>query len=92
MAQHIIEHDLNVREVEALAQGGEEVGHSNGSSRRVREKDADTRAFENELSAVLGLKVEIKRGSGESGNLVIKYGNFDQLDYIRMRLATSSSA
>jgi ParB family chromosome partitioning protein len=91
MAQHIIEHDLNVREVEALAQGGEEVGHSNGSTRRAREKDADTRAFENELSAVLGLKVEIKRGSGESGNLVIKYGNFDQLDYIRMRLATSSS-
>jgi ParB family chromosome partitioning protein len=92
MAQHIIEHDVNVREVEALAQGGEEVGHSNGSTRRAREKDADTRAFENELSAVLGLKVEIKRGSGESGNLVIKYGNFDQLDYIRMRLATSSSA
>ena len=35
------------------------------------EKDADTRSFERELSAVLGLKVEIKRGSGESGNLVI---------------------
>ena len=31
-------------------------------------------------------KVEIKRGSGESGQLIIKFGNFDQLDYIRMRL------
>lgn len=90
LAHHIIEHDLNVRQVEALAQGGDEVGHGGGSTRSVREKDADTRAFENELSAALGLKVEVKRGSGESGNLIIKYGNFDQLDYIRMRLVGSS--
>jgi ParB family chromosome partitioning protein len=90
LAHHIIEHDLNVRQVEALAQGSDEVGHSGGSTRSVREKDADTRAFENELSAALGLKVEVKRGSGESGNLIIKYGNFDQLDYIRMRLVGSS--
>ena len=90
LAHHIIEHDLNVRQVEALTQGGDEVGHGGGSTRSVREKDADTRAFENELSAALGLKVEVKRGSGESGNLIIKYGNFDQLDYIRMRLVGSS--
>lgn len=89
LAHHIIEHDLNVRQVEALTQGGDEVGHGGGSTRSVREKDADTRAFENELSAALGLKVEVKRGSGESGNLIIKYGNFDQLDYIRMRLVGS---
>jgi len=89
LAHHIIEHDLNVRQVEALAQGGDDVGHGGGSTRSVREKDADTRAFENELSAALGLKVEVKRGSGESGNLIIKYGNFDQLDYIRMRLVGS---
>jgi ParB family chromosome partitioning protein len=90
LAHHIIEHDLNVRQVEALAQGSDEVGRGGGSTRSVREKDADTRAFENELSAALGLKVEVKRGSGESGNLIIKYGNFDQLDYIRMRLVGSS--
>jgi ParB family chromosome partitioning protein len=78
-----------VREVEALVnetpvQTGELVP---GTSRRVREKDADTKAFEKELADTLGLKVEIKRGSGESGQLVIRYGNFDQLDYIRQRLA-----
>ena len=55
-------------------------------ARTAREKDADTKAFEKELADMLGLKVEIKRGSGESGNLVIKYGNFDQLEYIRLRL------
>ncbi|MCB1529355.1 MAG: ParB/RepB/Spo0J family partition protein [Hyphomicrobiaceae bacterium] len=86
-AERIIAEDLTVREVEALVQ--ENIGPigAPANKRKPREKDADTRAFEKELSDSLGLKVEIKRGSGESGNLIIKYGNFDQLDYIRMRLA-----
>jgi ParB family chromosome partitioning protein len=84
LAQRILDNDLNVREVEALVQ--DPIG-TEGSTGRVRkEKDADTRAFEKELADTLGLKVEIKRGSGESGVLMIKYGNFDQLEYIRMRL------
>jgi ParB family chromosome partitioning protein len=49
-------------------------------------KDADTLAFEKDLSDALGLKVEVKKGSGESGFLVIQYGNYDQLDYVRQRL------
>ena len=85
LAQRILAESLNVREVEALVQGGE-VAPPAGPSRTPREKDPDTKAFEKELSNILGLKVEIKRGSGESGNLVIKFGNFDQLDYIRQRL------
>jgi len=89
LAERIVNEGLTVRQVEALVQDGSaaETETSGRGTRSVREKDADTRAFEKELSAVLGLKVEIKRGSGESGNLVIKFGNFDQLDYIRMRLA-----
>ena len=38
------------------------------------------------MTDTLGLKVEIKRSSGESGTLTIKYGNFDQLEYIKQRL------
>ncbi len=83
MAQQIVESQLNVRDVEALVQAGTE---SVQTTRRVRDKDADTKAFEKELADILGLKVEIRRGSGESGVLQIKYGNFDQLDYIRVRL------
>ena len=87
LAQRIIDEDLNVREAEALAQGElQAIGVAGSTGRKVREKDPDTRAFEKDLADTLGLKVEIKRGSGESGNLVIKYGNFDQLEYIRMRL------
>ncbi len=86
LAERIIADDLNVREVEAMVQAGTDLGGPIGMPRRPREKDPDTKAFEKELSDALGLKVEIKRGSGESGNLIIKYGNYDQLDYIRLRL------
>lgn len=87
LARKIIDEGLNVREVEALVQQPAPIGEEGSTGRKVREKDPDTKAFEKELSDTLGLKVEIKRGSGESGHLIIKYGNFDQLDYIRMRLA-----
>ncbi len=87
LAQQILEQDLNVREAEALVQTGGPIGTPGSTgARKLRDKDADTKAFEKELADSLGLKVEVKRGSGESGNLVIKYGNFDQLDYIRLRL------
>ncbi len=85
LARRIVDQQLNVREVEDLVQGR---GDSDTGSvpRKTRDKDPDTKAFEKELADLLGLKVEIKRGSGESGHLVVKFGNFDQLDYIRQRL------
>jgi ParB family chromosome partitioning protein len=89
LAQDIIERGLNVREAELLVKGDPTVGvvpANANSARQPREKDPDTRAFEKELTDALGLKVEIKRSSGESGVLSVKYGNFDQLDYIRLRL------
>ena len=85
LAHRIVENGLNVRDIEAIVQGREEPTPS-GVSRKPRDKDADTKAFEKELADLLGLKVEIKRGSGESGHLIIKFGNFDQLDYIRQRM------
>ena len=93
LANRIVTEGLNVREVEALVQVDAGAGAANANStRQPREKDPDTRAFEKELTDVLGLKVEIKRGSGESGFMTIKYGNFDQLDYIRQRLTGSGGS
>jgi ParB family chromosome partitioning protein len=86
LAQRIIERDMNVRDVEAMVHALDNPG----DGRPRREKDADTRAFEKEIADSLGLKVEIKRGSGESGVLQIKYGNFDQLEYLRLRLLGAS--
>jgi ParB family chromosome partitioning protein len=86
LAKRILDTDMNVREAEAMVQAGP-IGQPGATGgRKVREKDPDTRAFEKDLADTLGLKVEIKRGSGETGNLIIKYGNFDQLEYIRLRL------
>ena len=88
IAQRIIDEDLNVRAVEFLMQGLEKGGGGGDKSkaREPKDKDADTAAFEKGMTDALGLKVEIRRGSGESGQLTISYGNFDQLDYIRKRL------
>jgi ParB family transcriptional regulator, chromosome partitioning protein len=88
LARRIIEQDLNVRAVEAIVTEGEGRPARPGS-RRIAGKDTDTIAFEKDMSDALGLRVEIKPGSGESGTLTIRYGNFDQLDYIRSRLVGS---
>jgi ParB family chromosome partitioning protein len=82
LARKIVDQNLSVRDIEQLVQFIDRGGPKTPPS-RVREKDADTKAFEQELTELLGLKVEIKRGSGESGILSIKYGNFDQLDYLK---------
>ncbi|HEY7084123.1 MAG TPA: ParB/RepB/Spo0J family partition protein [Hyphomicrobiaceae bacterium] len=92
LARRIVEEDLNVRTVEALVQAEPRADRAGSDGRNGGEKDADARAFEKDLSDSLGLKVEIKPGSGESGTLSIKYGNFDQLDYIRTRLVGPAEA
>jgi ParB family transcriptional regulator, chromosome partitioning protein len=56
------------------------------SNRAPTQRDPDTAAFEKDLSDALGLKVEIRRGPGETGFLTIQYGNYEQLDHIRDRL------
>ncbi len=86
LARRIVDEEMSVRAVESMMQEMEKPGGKPGKSREPAVKDPDTRAFEKDLSDSLGLKVEIKKGSGESGVLTISYGNFDQLDYIRQRL------
>ncbi|MFT3732595.1 MAG: ParB/RepB/Spo0J family partition protein [Hyphomicrobium sp.] len=86
IAKQIIDNGLNVRDVETLVQTSFGEPGNTGGNRRSRDKDADTKAFEKELTDLLGLKVEVRKASGESGTLMIRYGNFDQLDYIRQRL------
>lgn len=82
--KEIISKGLSVRDIEALVQTG--LKGAVGKQSKGREKDADTKAFEKELTDSLGLKVQIKLGSGENGELRIRYTNFEQLDEIRNRL------
>lgn len=82
--KEIVSKGLSVRDIESLVQSG--LKGKNGKSTAQREKGADTKAFEKELTDSLGLKVQIKLGSGENGELRIRYTNFEQLDEIRNRL------
>ena len=50
-----------------------------------KRKDTDTAALENDLSEVLGLKVEI-RDAGGAGELRIRYASLEQLDDLCRRL------
>jgi ParB family chromosome partitioning protein len=88
-----------IEEVAAIGSGSAGSGPSPGPgshrglgtgpqppAREPPAKDADTLAFEKDLSDALGLTVEVRPGSGESGHLSIRYSNFEQLDYVRNRL------
>jgi ParB family transcriptional regulator, chromosome partitioning protein len=82
LAERIVKEGLTVRQVEALAQEQK----SKGKTKAKGSKDANTRAAETELHEALGLRVEIKSGRGERGELRIRYTNFDQLEDLRERL------
>ena len=83
LARRVIDRGMTVRDIEALVQLPVGEGDPN---RRTREKDPDTLEFEREVSEAIGLKTEIKKGSGEAGVLKIRYRNYDQLEYIKKRL------
>ena len=98
LAEKIVASNMTVRDVETVVQEASPAvpgrtplggGSSTTGSTQVavgQAKDADTLAFEKDFSDALGLSVELKRGSGESGSLNIKYSNYEQLDYVRNRL------
>jgi ParB family chromosome partitioning protein len=82
VAKMIVEKGLSVRDVEALSHKRLEAGGSTKS----KQKDPDTRAFEQELADALGLNVALKPGSGESGELRIRYRTLEQLEGVRTLL------
>ncbi len=81
LAREVVSKGLSVRETEKLAQG---KGSSRKPAQRApKEKDADTRALEQELSANISMAVSIEHSAKEgAGRVVIKYENMDELDEI----------
>ena len=82
LARQVLSRNLSVRETEALARepGKKGTGKSSGP-RGKSDKDADTRALENDLSANLNMCVTIDH-AGENGTLSIRYGSLDDLDLL----------
>lgn len=85
LASKIVKGGLSVRATEALVKK-DAAGLQVPASRKSRspvEKDADTRALEGDLSAMLRMKVSIDhKPGGESGAVTISYETLDQLDGI----------
>jgi ParB family chromosome partitioning protein len=83
LAEAIVAKGLSVRDAERLAQ--KKKTKYGRVAKPAREKDADTRALERDLTAKLGLKTEIQF-DGKGGALVIHYQTLEQLDDIIAKL------
>ncbi len=85
LAERVITLGLSVRQTEALA-----ARPAKPARRLPPAKDADTRALEQDLGRVLGLKVAIEHGTGSEGksggSLTIRYQSLEQLDEVIRRL------
>ncbi len=83
LAQMIVAKGLSVREAERLATRQKSAKPK--KAKTPREKDADTRALERDLTEKLGLKVEIQF-DGKGGALTIRYQSLEQLDDLIAKL------
>ena len=82
LAKKIIAKNLSVRQTEALVR---KPADATVQRRRKTdgEKDADTRALEQDLSGALGLPVSIDhKQDGQNGRLTISYKSLEELDEI----------
>ncbi len=91
LAKRVVKDGLSVRATEALVkkqQQGEPERPAPKSRNLHVGKDADTRALEKDLSAILAMKVSINHKPGtESGQVVLTYENLDQLDDLCAKLS-----
>ncbi len=94
LAKQIIKGGLSVRATEALvkkdqAGTGDNIFSKDSPKLKV-EKDADTKALEGDLSANLGMKVELSHKPGqEAGQMIVHYRSLDDLDELCRKLGGS---
>jgi len=90
LAKQVAAKGLSVRETERLAQqvkqaAKRQAGESATGKAKPAPKDPDTRQLEDDLSSLLGLKVNIEF-HGQGGTLTVHYKTLDQLDDVLTRL------
>ncbi len=93
LAKKVVNQGLSVRETERLAKETK-TNYTTSEDRAAKEKksakSADTLALEEEISNKLGLEVKVDLKSGQSGEVKIKFKNYDQLDEIVHRLSQAA--
>ncbi len=89
LARKVVSRGLNVRQTEQLVRKfgpvRAETGAGTGRGTRKAAKDSDTLALERDLTALLGLKVNIEI-HGKGGALTVHYQTLEQLDEVLRRL------
>jgi ParB family transcriptional regulator, chromosome partitioning protein len=95
LAQKVVKQGLSVRATEALVKKEARGDSGETTQRKDRsqgsdDKDADTKALEGDLSAALGMRVELTHKPGqESGQMVLHYKSLDDLDTLCRMLSGS---
>ena len=89
LAREVERKDLSVRETENRARASKPADSASKGG-RPSTKDADTRALEDDLMAVLRMKISIDHGSSGAGTLSIRYKSLDQLDELCQRLSATA--
>jgi ParB family chromosome partitioning protein len=92
LAKLIVKGGLSVRAAEALVKkqqlGTDDNIFSKEAAKPKAEKDADTKALEGDLSASLGMKVELAHKPGqEAGQMTVHYKSLDDLDDLCRKLS-----
>jgi ParB family transcriptional regulator, chromosome partitioning protein len=85
LANKIVLEGLSVREAEKLVKKQTHEPEKD-KPKKVHKLSRDTQRLQEEMSAWLGTRVEIKPGSKGGGKLVIEYTNHDQLDEFLSKL------
>lgn len=81
IAQRVVQKGLSVRETERLAQNAQKPQKTAESTA----PDRDVRRLQEELSDILGARVEIRANGKGAGRIQIQFGDLDQLDGILQR-------
>ncbi len=97
VATQVVKKGLSVRQTESLAKSEKGLGFSSKKESQApadatgkiapANKDADTRALEDDISNALGMHVTIDSMDGKSGLLSVEFKSLDQLDELLHRLA-----
>lgn len=94
LAKQVVAKGLSVRQTESLVKAPKGATTSDrGSTKPTRsEKDADTRALEDDLSAALSMPVLIDHDAGKtSGKITVQYKSLEDLDELCRMLSSGLS-
>ena len=88
LARKVVLEGLSVRQTEALLKSPPDSKNKNKSKSKAYAKDADTRALEADISAVLGMPIDLDYAGGGRGKVTVTFSSMEQLDRLCSILGT----